>query len=118
MTLRELAGILPLDYEGAVARFGGNEALYSRFLNKFLQDGTYGALKQAVESLNYDQVERQAHTLKGVAANLGLRRLSEHSDHLVQAVRQEAWTQILPLFEKLQGEYQITTKALTQLSDG
>ncbi len=118
MTLRELAGILPLDYDGAVARFGGNEALYGRFLNKFLQDGTYDALKQAVAAQDYDQVERQAHTLKGVTANLGLQRLSEHSDHLVQAVRQEARDQIMPLFSKLQEQYQITIRALTQLSDG
>lgn len=118
MTLQELVGILPLDYDGAVARFGGNEALYGRFLNKFLQDGTYNALKRAVDCEDYGQVEQQAHTLKGVAANLGLRQLSEDSDHLVQAVRQKAWDQILPLYAKLQEEYQITTRALNQLSDG
>lgn len=117
MTLQEIANQLSMDYEGAVARFGGNEGLYSRFLNKFLQDSTYETLMQAVSSEDYDQIERQAHTLKGVAANLGLQQLSGSSDRLVQAVRQKDWKDIEPLFAVLQEEYQKTARALSQLAE-
>lgn len=113
MTLQEIASQFSINYEEAVLRFGGSETLYCRFLNKFLQDNTYEMLVKAVIAENYDLIEQQAHTLKGVAANLGLQKLSEASNCLVQAVRAE--TTLTPFFAVVQKEYQRITSALLQL---
>ena len=57
-------------------------------------DPTYFSLVEAVEKKDYSLIEREAHTLKGVAANLGLDSLRYASDGLVQAVRRKEYDEI------------------------
>lgn len=107
-TARELGE----DLTPAVQRFGGNESLYERFLKKFPQDPTAAALEKAVEQKNYEEVERSAHTLKGVAANLGLETLRTGSDALVQAVRRGEYQNVNSLYETFAAEYARVIKIL------
>ncbi len=58
--------------EETIARFMGNEKLYEKFMLKFRDDKNYGKLKEHLESGDYAEAFKDAHTLKGVAANLGL----------------------------------------------
>lgn len=68
-------------------RFMGNEALYVRFLKKFLADANYGQLKEALLSGDTKGIELKAHTLKGVCATLGLTELSDKFSQVVAMVR-------------------------------
>lgn len=60
------------DYQGTMNRMMNNEQLMDRFLGKFLNDGSMGALREALAAGNGEGAFVAAHTLKGVAGNLGL----------------------------------------------
>lgn len=87
MDMQELCGALSIDREACLARFSGNEALYLRFLLRFPQDPTWEQLCQAWEAGDAAAEERAAHTLKGIAANLGLGAVYADSAALVDALR-------------------------------
>ena len=104
MTLPEAAYCLSIDLNTVIARFSGNEALYLRF-----------SLVEAVEKKDYSLIEREAHTLKGVAANLGLDSLRYASDGLVQAVRRKEYDEIPALFEIIKTAHEKMVEVLSQL---
>ena len=59
-----------IDFEQALERFGGNEALYRRLSAKFVDDPHFAELEAALEHGDADAAQRAAHSLKGVAGNL------------------------------------------------
>ncbi len=65
------------DVNGTIQRFMGNEALYLKFLMRFLDDTSYDAIMENLANKDYTAVFNSAHTLKGVAANLGLNPVSD-----------------------------------------
>lgn len=75
------------DVSGTLKRFMGNEALYGKFLTKFLQDANYEGLVRNLEQKNYEEAFKCAHTLKGVAANLGLNPLCRAVSDLTEELR-------------------------------
>ena len=115
MTLPEAAHCLSIDLNTVIARFSGNEALYLRFFRKMPMDPTYFSLVEAVEKKHYSLIEREAHTLKGVAANLGLDSLRYASDGLVQAVRRKEYDEIPALFEIIKTAHEKMVEVLSQL---
>lgn len=115
MTGQEAFQELGFSYEELVARFSGNEMLAKRFLKKFVEDKTYGTLCQAIEENDYVGIESFAHTLKGVAANLGLQSIFHYADAVVKAVRQEQYLEIPRLFELLKQSYEQVISVLKQL---
>ncbi|MBM6869681.1 Hpt domain-containing protein [Pseudoflavonifractor phocaeensis] len=115
MTLSQLSSQLRFDQAGALARFGGSEALLLRFLRRLPEDKTFAALSDAVAAGDLTGVERGAHTLKGVAANLGLDALRDASSDLVSAVRGGQTDQIAPLFALLSDAYQAACRDISQL---
>lgn len=115
MTLREAANYLEIDLDTAIARFSGNEALYLRFLRKMPSDPTFSDLLEAVRNNDYPLVERAAHTLKGVAANLGLDTLRFSSDRLVQAVRSQKYDGIPALFQTIKEAHEQMVDVLQRL---
>ncbi len=58
--------------EGTLKRFMGNEALYMKFIMKFLDDKNFEGIKSNLEKNDFEGAYVSAHTLKGVTANLGL----------------------------------------------
>lgn len=56
----------------ALERFVQDEELYISCLEKFVDDASFNQLKVSLADKNYEEAFNQAHTLKGVAANLGL----------------------------------------------
>ncbi|HJB56124.1 MAG TPA: Hpt domain-containing protein [Candidatus Flavonifractor intestinipullorum] len=117
MKLEELEQAVPMDVRGTLSRFGGSRALVVRFLRKFPQDGAYSALAAAVERQDWPEVERSAHTLKGVAANLGLERVRTGSDALVQTVRRGETEAVSALFRGLQADYEAACGAIAALEE-
>jgi PAS domain S-box-containing protein len=77
-TAEELAQATGIDLEGALNRFGGNRDLYLRMLPKFLE--TLGSMDNQIRkhaSLNEIKLTAQVlHTLKGLAATMGVMTLS------------------------------------------
>lgn len=75
------------DVQAAVERFGGNEALYMKFVGKFPADMNYQNLISSLEKGDMENLHACAHTLKGVSANLGFTRLSEACAAMVSQLR-------------------------------
>ncbi len=64
-----------IDYTGAMDRFAGNEALYVRLATKFLDDQHFEAFENAMANSDFEQAQREVHSLKGVAGNLSFANL-------------------------------------------
>lgn len=75
------------DVDTAVNRFMGNEALYIKFLKKFEQDESFANIEKYVAEKNSEEIFKAAHTLKGVAANLGLDRIAQNASDVVEIFR-------------------------------
>ncbi|MCL2046232.1 MAG: Hpt domain-containing protein [Oscillospiraceae bacterium] len=60
----------------ALARIGGNEKLYKTLLGRFLEGNHLEVLNDAINSGDREEATRQAHTLKGVSANLSLVKIN------------------------------------------
>ena len=117
MELRELAGLIGIDLPVTLERFMGNEALYLRFLKKYPDGQNFSHLEQEIEqgNPNYETIEREAHTLKGVAGNLGLANIQEYSDEMVQAVRNHQYDLLWELFQKLKKFQQEAVEGISRL---
>ncbi len=84
----ELPPLRGVDMAGALARLGGNASLYRDLLIGFAADQADAADRiGAALSLGDDEgAKRDAHTVKGVAANLGMDALSRHAAALEAAI--------------------------------
>lgn len=60
------------DYDSVMERFMSNEKMYIKIFNMLFQDDNLQKLSCAIECGDLDKAFEAAHTLKGVAANLGL----------------------------------------------
>ena len=73
-----------LDIENGLKRVGGNKKLYLKILNQFSNSNREFAKEviKAVEEKDQELAVRTAHTLKGVAGNLGATELFEAAKNL------------------------------------
>lgn len=115
MKLEEAAAAYQWNIEETRRRFSNNEMLLRKFLQKFPSDQTFHKLEEAVKQEDYAAIETAAHTLKGVAGNLGFTALYDQSAALVLAVRQKELEQIEPLFRQIETEYQRVLTAMKQI---
>lgn len=81
MSLKECYDKMGADYEDVLSRLR-SEVLVRKFALKFLDDDSYANLKAAMESGNAPEAFRGAHTLKGVAQNLGYKAAAEVTESL------------------------------------
>lgn len=87
MTLNELPSHIEIDIQGSLARFSNFEPMYLKYLKRFNTEPTYDELLNAVKAQDFKGIEVAAHTLKGIAGNLGLTALCTGFDKIVKAVR-------------------------------
>lgn len=109
MDLKKKLEKLSINVEESIMRFGGNEGLYQKFLIKFRDnDTTFSLLKQAVKNKDEQEIEIQAHTLKGISGNLGFANLMKECSDLVSEVRFFAPVsdeKLSELYSKIELEY-------------
>ena len=89
MTIQECYAQLGGSYEDVSMRLP-NPRLVEKFMGKFPKDDSYAALCAAMEHQDRAEAFRAAHTLKGVAANLGFTRLMNSASQLTEALRPES----------------------------
>ncbi len=70
-----------LDINGALQRVGGNAARLSKLLRRFNETQADAMLRiqAAIDNRDMDTATREAHTLKGLAGNIGAAALSEQA---------------------------------------
>jgi signal transduction histidine kinase/CheY-like chemotaxis protein/HAMP domain-containing protein len=88
----ELAPITGLDVKSGLSRVGGNQKLYLKLLRQFVeqQGPAVDQIKEALSSGSRELAERLAHTLKGVAGNLGATRVQAAAGSLERLIRDRA----------------------------
>ena len=86
MTLQEFYPMVGGDYAATLGRLP-SEALVKKFLLKYPADPSYAQLEAALAAQDWEAAFRAAHTLKGVAQNLGMDHLYEVSSALCEALR-------------------------------
>ena len=116
MTIRECYEKTGSDYENILKRFG-SEAMIQRFALKFLKDGSFSDLKDALEAKDGERAFRAAHTLKGICLNLGLDRLYKVSACLTEKLRGREFNGYEEAYEEVQQEYQNTVDAIRTMAE-
>lgn len=110
-TRRKLESI-GVDVEYTLERFMGNEALYLKFVAKIGEDPTMKELCSCMEQREMQKAYRCAHTLKGLASNLGLSDLQRAAENLAGILRDlpeenrmaiEAYRQLDQIMKKVIG---------------
>ena len=87
--IADLAAVDGLDARLGLSQVLGREALYRDILTRFVasQRDQAAAMAQALEAGDRDQAQRLAHTLKGLAAQIGARALSGQAAQLEAVLR-------------------------------
>ena len=76
-----------VDVQDALKRIGGSMDLYKRLLAQFTGGDHISPLEEALSTGAMEEASRLIHTLKGVAANLSLVKLSAVASELEQKVK-------------------------------
>lgn len=104
-----------VDVEGALDRFCGNSALYEKFLGKFLQDDNFKKIGDAVEAGDSQEMLMAAHTLKGVAGNLGLNGLMKACAEMVVQLRSNSMEGALVAYPAVKEYYGKVCEAINSM---
>lgn len=113
--LRQLAETTNMDVERTLDRFLNNEKLFLKFLLKFQKDQTFESLEKNIEAGDTQAAFACAHTLKGVAGNLGFENLYRLLTILTEDLRKGELEKAVEKFPELAEIYKKTLVSLTQL---
>lgn len=95
------------DYETTMARFMGSEKTYLRFLDMLFQDDNLQKLGDALRSDDVAGAFEAAHTLKGVASNMGLTPLHQAVCTIVEPLRsKECRDDYMTMYQDIWEEFQ------------
>lgn len=79
-------------------RFMDDEELYVDCLRMFMNDASFDTLQKSLAEGDYTQAFEAAHTLKGVAGNLGLGPLYAAICELVERLRAKRYDDLAPYY--------------------
>lgn len=114
MSLKECYTALGGNYEDVLSRLR-TEKLVQKFVLKFLNDGSYDLLVKSLETGDYGEAFRAAHTIKGVCQNLSFTKLFTSSNQLTEALR-DGWSpEAAGLVDEVKADYQQTIAAIREL---
>lgn len=111
MTLQECYTALGGNCEDVLSRLR-SQRLVEKFVLKFLDDDSYNLLCRSMESKQYDEAFRAAHTIKGTCQNLSFDQLANSSSQLTEALRSDWTSEVESLFELVTADYQRTVAAI------
>jgi len=103
-----------INVEDALKRIGGSMDLYKRLLGSFTGGDHINPLEEALSVGAMEEASRLIHTLKGVAANLSLIKLSAVASELEHKVKDGA--DHSDTFAELKNVYYITSQQIAEIS--
>lgn len=116
MDIQEFYDSIDENYENVSSRMMGNQKLVEKFVRKFLEDPTYKQIKESVEKMDYDEILRATHTMKGIASNLEFTQLQQKkSAKAVDMIRAGEKETVLPVIDEIEKEYQKVVDAIQKL---
>ena len=111
MTIKSLYEAVGGDYKDVVKRLISEEFAVQLALG-FLDDDGFSSLEKAMKNRNAEDAFRAAHTLKGVALNLGFKNLGESASELTEVLRKRTFDGADEPFEKVRADYAVVISAL------
>lgn len=116
MTVKEAYGKLGGNYVDLTYRVG--EDMILRLISLFVRDTSYSDICMALEKEDYESAFNAAHTLKGIALNMGLTILAEKASVLTEALRSRGDnSDSQPFFAELEEVYKETYTVLSEVLD-
>ena len=115
MNIQEFYDSIDESYENVSSRMMGNQKLVEKFVRKFLDDPTYEQIKEAVDKMDYDEILRTTHTMKGIASNLEFTHLQQKSAKAVDMIRAGQREEVLPVIGEIEKEYQKVIEQIQKL---
>lgn len=105
-SFREIFENYGADYDTTMVRFIGNEQMYLKFMDMLFQDDNFQKLGSAINEHDLKAGFEAAHTLKGVAANMGLTPLYNSVCAIVEPLRARKEDEDYPvLYAEIQREF-------------
>lgn len=107
--------VLPaLNAEEALGRLGQNVNLYERILHKFVSNhaNAIEGIREAIAEKDFSEALLLAHTLKGVASNIGANPLSHTADELQTAIHQGASELVEELLNTAENKLVLVNQAI------
>ncbi len=92
-----------IDYESALLRVNGDEALFKKLLGQFInrEIDFQQRIKSMIDKNDKDGLHIAAHTLKGSAANMGMIRLSTMAFGIEECLEDEEYDEIPSLLDEI-----------------
>lgn len=115
MNINECYQAMGADYEEVFGRLR-SERLITKFVLKFPSDPSFSQLQSTLEEKNVEEAFRAAHTLKGVAQNLGFTPLYEATATLTEVPRAGNLPEDDNMMNAVAKEYERTVAAIEQLN--
>ena len=72
-------------------------------------------IKEAVDKMDYDEILRTTHTMKGIASNLEFTHLQQKSAKAVDMIRAGEKETVLPVIDEIEKEYQKVIEQIQKL---
>ena len=96
------------DVDGALVRFLNKEDFYAKCYKKFLDDPSFAGLEEALQKKDVDTAFRHAHTLKGLAANMGLTPIHDLAVKIVEPLRAGIYSdELVEIFQQIMKEMEV-----------
>lgn len=96
------------DYAATMARFVGSERMYMKLLDMFFEDKSVQALERSLQAGDLASAFEAAHSLKGVAGNMGLTPLYQAVCAIVDPLRVQRGGEDYPaLLQEIQNQFQV-----------
>lgn len=114
MTLEQFYAAVGGDYEQTLSRLP-SEALVKKFVLKYVDDGTCKELAEAISNRDWATAFRAAHTLKGIALNLGFDALYTVSFKLTEALRGDKPLTDMSLWAAVDEKHKQIVEAIAQI---
>ena len=115
MNLEKFYADINGDFTGVMDRLMKEERVL-KYLGKFGAGDEYTSIKAALDAQNYEEAFRLVHSLKGMAANLGLTELFSASDVLCEELRGGApEIDITDMLADVKVKYEDTIAAIKEL---
>lgn len=99
-----------LNFEDTLERLNHNTSLCLAVLKEFAHShrDDPSLMERLIESDQIDEALKQAHSMKGIALNLGAHRLSEAAKTLEQALKTQDFSQLSQLKNEFAHSHQLT----------
>ena len=112
--IREKLEGVGVDVNDLMERLMGNMTLISRFFKRFPDDASYERMVAGIEKGDVEEAFRGAHSLKGVCANLSMKRFLTVLNPLVDKLREGQLDGVQVMLSSVDEEYR---KIVTMIQD-